>query len=102
MCAGGRSYGRRRAEHEKGSDVYCYRCNTLMGCIWCCEPPEELICLVCHNWAHKRGVARHGDIVANEKVQHVRTDRGYRHWDGNKYDIIGGIIRSFGKGDNNV
>ena len=80
LCISGVSFNRRKEAHEKGTPVLCYRCSAVMGCRWCCEPPRELICLHCHNWASRRGVERHGDVVPNDKVQHVHTDRGWRHW----------------------
>ena len=83
-CPGGRSFGRKRGAHDKGDDVRCYRCKATMGCIHCCESPQDLICLVCHNWADKRGVKQHGNVVLSEKVPHVRTDQGWRHWEPNK------------------
>jgi len=51
-----------------------------MGCTWCCESLSDLICLKCHNWACRIGIDRHGDVVPNEKVPRVLTDRGLRLW----------------------
>ena len=84
LCVGGESYKRKRTDHEQGREVRCYRCNTVMGCVWCCESAQELVCLRCQNWALKKGVERHGDVMPNFKVQHVRTDRGWRHYDATK------------------
>jgi len=70
----------RRDEHNLGKAINCYRCGALMGCTNCCERPREIICLACNNWASKRGVKIHGDIFPTQKVQHVRTDHGWRHW----------------------
>lgn len=84
-CIGGRSYNRHQIEHEKSAkkpDIYCYRCGTRMGCAVCCEMPRELICLICHNWATKTGLAFHGNIIPNRKVPRVRTDQGWRTIEG--------------------
>src|SRR6478672_6106830 len=80
LCPGGRSYNRRRYEHQAGSSINCYRCGALMGCVWCCESLGDLICLACNNWANRAGVKRHGDVEPSRKVQHVHTDQGWRHW----------------------
>lgn len=92
LCTEGRSFNRKKHEHAKGSTVICYRCETVMGCVWCCEPLQELICLVCHNWASRRGVEKHGDVGPNDKVQHVRTDRGWKHWQQDS-DARGEVVR---------
>lgn len=95
-CPGGVSFNRKRHEHEKGKipDIVCYRCNNRMGCSRCCDPANDLICLVCHNWATKIALARHGDIVPNAKVPVVRTDTGIRRWThGNEYEQLDMIIK---------
>lgn len=51
-----------------------------MGCIWCAQTKTELLCLKCNNWATKEALAKHGDIIPNFKVSHVRTDDGWRDW----------------------
>jgi len=79
-CSGGRSYGCRKAEHEKGREVICHRCKAVMGCIKCCENGRDLICLGCHNWATRSGVRYHGNIVPNHKIPRVHTDRGWQHY----------------------
>lgn len=87
LCPGGRSFNNRKFEHEKGTEINCYRCGALMGCTWCCEIFREIICLACHNWATKKGMEGHGDVVPNRKVPHVRTDIGWRHWTGKGTDF---------------
>jgi hypothetical protein len=67
-CPGGRSFNRKGNEHERGKDVYCRRCKARMGCSWCCERPNELVCLNCHDWAHLAGLKQHGPIVKREKA----------------------------------
>jgi len=43
QCDGGNSYNCRREPHDEKRRVFCYRCDTLMGCEACCERPSELI-----------------------------------------------------------
>lgn len=89
-CSGGKSFNCRHAPHDKGKspDILCYRCQSRMGCSHCCELPSELLCLICNNWADRRGVKHHGNIVPNYKVRLVRTDEGYRRWTGgNAFDL---------------
>lgn len=81
ICATGRSWNRRKGDHDRGAVVQCYRCSAIMGCERCCESPTELICLACNNWARRAGVVKHGNVEPNGKVQHVRTDTGWKHWD---------------------
>jgi hypothetical protein len=78
-CTGGRSWGCRHDEHEKGKfpDVLCYRCKVRMGCSRCCERASQLICLECYNWATKGAVRIHGNVVPNIKVPRVRIDAGW-------------------------
>lgn len=65
ICQGGRSFGCLRKEHAKGKvpDIYCMTCKTRMGCSVCCQIPRELLCLECHDWAHRYALAAHGHIV---------------------------------------
>jgi len=89
-CRGGLSWGCRHDPHlQKGKigkrkieakDIFCYRCETRLGCTLCVEPSREILCLYCHNWGHKRGVEHHGDIVPNHKVPNVFTDKGWKHF----------------------
>ena len=78
-CKGGKSWNCSNIPHEAGKEPFitCYRCGTHMGCSRCTEKPTELLCLHCHNWADRRGVERHGDIVPNFKVPIVNTDAGW-------------------------
>ena len=85
---GARSLNCKWGEHPLGTIVYCYRCKAKMGCVYCCEIASDLICLVCNNWASKAGVARHGDVVPNSKVRHVRTDDGWRNWEDGQADPL--------------
>lgn len=89
LCQGGRSYNRRKHKHEAAETVNCYRCGAVMGCKACCEPPHELICLACNNWASRAGLEKHGDVVPSNKIQHVRTDRGWKHWQSGAVDQVG-------------
>ena len=82
LCSGGQSFNSRHKTHVKGSDVYCYRCKTRMGCTACVEVSRELICLYCHNWASKHGLKQHGNVMPNAKVQNVNTDDRWRRWTG--------------------
>jgi len=59
-------------------NVLCCRCNARLGCSLCCERVADVICLECHNWGHKRGVRKHGNIVPNIKIPRVRTDEGWQ------------------------
>lgn len=99
-CVVGVSWNRKLHEHDKSQknpDIYCYRCSTRMGCGLCCEMPSELLCLNCHNWAMKAGLAQHGNIMPNPKVPHVRTDaianRGWIHYGENFPDLAGAVDR---------
>ncbi len=76
-CKGGKSWGCKHQEHDKGRDIICYRCQNCIGCVNCCERAAELICLYCHNFATKTGVNIHGNIVPNIKVPRVRIDTGW-------------------------
>jgi len=78
-CCGGRSWQRKQEPHPPGKvrDVYCYRCKARMGCSRCCERERDLLCLECHNWASKIGVAFHGNVVPNDKAPRVRVDEGW-------------------------
>lgn len=78
QCTGGKSFNCRHDPHPPGKyEINCYRCKTHMGCSVCCEAPSELICLYCHNWAHRAGVRRHGNVVPSRKVSNVHTDAGW-------------------------
>lgn len=91
ICTGGLSFNCRHDDHQKSLDVFCYRCERRMGCRLCCERPIELICLGCHNWASKAGLSRHGNIIPNSKVPHVRTDEGWQHYENNFPDLVAAV-----------
>jgi hypothetical protein len=95
ICTGGASFNCKRHEHKRGEVINCFRCSAPMGCSVCVERPIERICLVCHNWAHPTGVKRHGNVVPNPQVRHVRVDSGtlpvWKHWhdgDINPLDVV--------------
>lgn len=93
-CTGGLSFDCRHAEHPQSTkrpDIFCYRCQARMGCLLCCDRPSELICLKCHNWAHKAGLERHGNIAPNAKVPYVRTDAGWQHYENNFPDLVAAV-----------
>jgi hypothetical protein len=97
ICKGGRSYNCKHEEHEKATEVWCYRCDSVIGCRNCCESPHELICLNCHNWATKKGLKHHGDIIPNFKVPHVRTDNGWKHYEPSIGSKVDEVIRNADK-----
>lgn len=68
-CPGGKSYNRRRDSHSLGTveNIVCFRCGARMGCGVCCEPLIDLICLVCHDWAARQALQRHGTMVPASK-----------------------------------
>ena len=96
-CGGGQSLNCARPSHVQGRyEVTCFRCKTRMGCSFCCESARELICLVCHNWAAKKALKIHGNVIANSKVRHVRTDDGrhephWEHWREGDEDVVAKI-----------
>lgn len=75
-CTGGRSFGCKHEEHPIGKvkNIFCRLCNARMGCSSCCQRPDELVCLNCHDWAHIRGLQRHGKMIARDKVYPVVKD----------------------------
>ena len=93
QCDGGNSYNCRREPHDEKRRVFCYRCDTLMGCEACCERPSELICLNCRNWATQLGVRRHGSVIPSRKVPLVNTDSGWKKFEG-EFDQINDVLRS--------
>jgi len=99
-CVNGVSFGRNKRPHKAGAEIKCYRCESFMGCVWCCEARRELICTRCGNWADKAGVHQHGNVMPSEKVKHVNTDRGWKHWEkGSELPAnVGEIIKTKVKG----
>lgn len=116
ICRGGASFGCRRDEHvQRGEDtdmngkkrqverkdVVCYRCQTRMGCTLCVQIARELICLNCHNWATRKGLAAHGNVVPNPKVPQVTTDDGVRTYVGDGRDrfdsLMAGLVNCLDK-----
>ena len=81
-CTGGRSFMCQRDPHDHGKipNITCYRCGVRLGCSVCTGSSYELICLECHNWGHRAGVAQHGNVAPNIKQPRVRTDAGWRTW----------------------
>src|SRR5690349_3571099 len=78
QCSGGRSFNCRHDEHPKGKhSVSCFRCGAYLGCSICAERASEVICLECNNFGHRKGIAKHGNVVPNRKVPRVRTDNGW-------------------------
>ena len=68
QCFGGRSFGCSQGGHDQGERVYCDRCKVYLGCARCVERLDDLVCLVCANWAHSSGLAKHGRMVRDRAV----------------------------------
>ena len=92
LCHGGKSYGcmkvleyskdgdgnniydkesyRTLHPHKKANPVNCRKCGTYMGCRICAQPPCEMVCLNCRDWATKESLATHGRMVRDpEKLK---------------------------------
>src|SRR6266446_10073980 len=67
-CAGGRSFACRRDSHPVAKELFCWRCNTRMGCTTCCQGASDRVCLVCHDGASKTALEVHGAMVKDPKV----------------------------------
>jgi hypothetical protein len=74
LCRGGNSFNERPVvetadeksfslgPHEPERAVNCRRCHQYMGCRWCAQKPDELVCRNCHDWATDEAERRHGKM----------------------------------------
>lgn len=72
MCSGGRSFGCKHEEHplsKRIPNIRCQHCGERMGCNWCVQIPQELICLNCHDWAHWKGLRQHGKMIPRAEAE---------------------------------
>jgi len=69
-CIGGYSFGCRVDEHPYGRlvNIFCMNCKARQGCSLCVQPPEELACKRCHQWATPKALKFHGPMVAHDKL----------------------------------
>ena len=69
-CIGGYSMFCRTDEHPFGKirNIYCLNCKARMGCSLCCEPPQDLACSRCRQWATRKALEFHGPMVPVDKV----------------------------------
>ena len=44
-----------------------------MGCSWCCERPENLVCLNCNDWADPSGFKTHGKMLRPGRTSDIDT-----------------------------
>lgn len=65
VCRGGISFGCRHEPHSIGKieDVLCWKCKARLGCSACVQIAQERVCLRCHDWGSKAGLAAHGSMV---------------------------------------
>lgn len=73
QCQGGNSFGCKHGPyrlwdtfsptHDRGIPYFCRKCKTYMGCHKCCQIPQEIVCLRCHDWALDAGEAEHGKMM---------------------------------------
>ena len=70
QCVGGYSLFCRNDPHPYGkvANIYCLNCKARMGCSLCCEPPQDLACSRCRQWATRKALEYHGPMVPVDKV----------------------------------
>lgn len=71
--------------HSRHRNHYsCRNCGAYMGCEKCCQIPEELVCLRCHDWATADGEREHGKMLSKDLIRE-------------KWQRLSGEIRGIGR-----